>query len=192
MRARDNPFSADRMQGLGYRLRDITWDVLLERLERLNWRGAIVGQEGSGKTTLLEGLGPRLRERGLNALAIPRDSAATERGRRVLAPIQAGLTARDVLLFDGAERLTPYAWKTLRDDSRKAGGLIVTSHRPGLLPTLVECATSPQLLDALLRELVPQDFERIAPTARALFRRHRGNIRNVFRDLYDVYADSGT
>ena len=52
IRARDNPFRADRVQSLPYRLMDTTWDALLDRLAALRYRAAIVGPEGSGKTTV--------------------------------------------------------------------------------------------------------------------------------------------
>ena len=64
MRARDNPFRTDRVLAVRYRLDQGTFDGLLDRLDALGRRAAIVGPKGSGKTTLLEDLAPRLRDRG--------------------------------------------------------------------------------------------------------------------------------
>src|SRR5687768_9283988 len=64
MRARDNPFSTDRVLKIRYRPRGWTWDGLLARLASLDYRAAIVGPEGRGKTTLLQDLEPHLTARG--------------------------------------------------------------------------------------------------------------------------------
>jgi len=54
LRAADNPFAVHRVLRERYRLSETEWTRLLGRLERLGWRGAIVGPNGSGKTTLLD------------------------------------------------------------------------------------------------------------------------------------------
>jgi len=64
MKARDNPFSSDRILGIRYRLQDLTWEQLWLRLADMDYRGALVGPQGSGKTTLLEDLASALGERG--------------------------------------------------------------------------------------------------------------------------------
>jgi ABC-type glutathione transport system ATPase component len=85
-RARDNPFASHCVLGERYRLDDAGWARLIERLEALHWRGAIVGPHGSGKTTLLEDLGARLTAMGRN----------------------------DVVLVDEADRLSALQWIRLR------------------------------------------------------------------------------
>jgi hypothetical protein len=67
--------------------------------------------------------------------------------------------------------------------TRRAGGLVITSHRPGLLPTLFECTTSPELLAEIVGELSGADLE-----AGELYERHRGNVRDALRELYDRWA----
>lgn len=62
--------------------------------------------------------------------------------------------------------------------------MIISSHQPGLLPTLVDCQTSP----ALLRELIHRLDPCCNVDATALYSRHNGNLRNAFRELYDLYA----
>src|SRR5688500_1096998 len=53
---RTNPFRAQRIDALSYRLQDMTWEELLVRLARLKFRGAITGPHGHGKSTLLDAL----------------------------------------------------------------------------------------------------------------------------------------
>lgn len=180
MRARDNPFASDRVLAVRYRLPgDWTWEGLLDRLAALGWRAAIVGPHGRGKTTLLEDLAPRLEARGFRVRMLtlwdehPRLGAEDRAHLRDLGP-------RDFLLLDGAEQLGPLSWLLLKRRCRGAGGLLVTSHRPGLLPTLLECDTSPELLAGIVRELGAE-----VPDPEALFARHGGNLRNALRELYD-------
>jgi len=61
-----------------------------------------------------------------------------------------------------------------------------TAHRPGLLPPLLDCATTRELLEGIVRDLVgPQ--EEALPLGE-LFARHGGNVRESLRELYDVWA----
>ena len=71
----------------------------------------------------------------------------------------------------------------MRFRTRRAGGLVITSHRPGLLPTLFECETSPELLAGIVGELAGSEVE-----AGELWARHRGNVRDALRELYDQWA----
>ena len=177
MRARDNPFASHRVERLRYRLpQGLTWDALLERLADLRHRAALVGPHGRGKTTLLEELAPRLTARGFRVRTV----TLRQDERRVDWKRFRGLGADDVLCLDGAELLGRLAWLRVRLSCRRAGGLIVTSHRPGLLPTLLECDTTPELLAGLVRELTGEELD-----TGELFVRHGGNLRMVFWEMYD-------
>jgi hypothetical protein len=221
MRARDNPFSTDRVLQVRYRPQGVTWDALMARLEAFGWRAAIVGPEGSGKTTLLEDLAPRLKARGFETRWIgvepverrgrrislwegpsgpdqasadksgPDQSKATEvaggsplphRGRSSVGP-------RDVFLVDGADALSWLDWLRFKRFARRAGGLVVTTHAPGRLPTLVECATSPGLLREIVEALLgPAEAASWRDRAEEIYARHRGNLREALRELYDLHA----
>ena len=185
MRARDNPFSTDRVLKVRYRPRGWSWAALLGRLERLGYRAAIVGPEGRGKTTLMEDLEPHLAGRGFSTrrLLLTRERPTFD--RRWLRDFIASLAPTDVVLFDGAEQLSRVAWWRFRRATRRSGGLVITSHRPGLLPTLVECDTDAELLRAIVHDLVPASTP---DDLDALYARHRGNLREALRDLYDRYA----
>jgi hypothetical protein len=188
VRAQDNPFRVQRLETIRYRLAGTTWEELLERLEGLRYRAALVGPHGHGKTTLLEDLAPRLTTRGFRIRSV-----SLHDGQRRLSPEQrrallTDLTSRDFLFVDGAEQLSGLSWLHLRWRSRRAGGLVVTSHRPGLLPTLYECRTTPELLAGIVSDLLGPEGERGGPTLEELFARHRGNVREALLELYDVYA----
>ena len=185
MRARDNPFAVQRVHAVRYRLSGVTWEELLERLAALEFRAALVGPHGHGKTTLLEDLGERLAARGFLIR-----TATLRQGERWLGPARSAALfrdpdPRDLLLVDGAEQLDPLSWWTLRLRSRAAAGLIITSHRPGLLPTLHEHRTTPELLAGIVADLEGKaDGGEIAE----LFARHRGDLRLALRELYDRSA----
>lgn len=177
MLARENPFAVHRVLKVRYRLTGLTWEELMMRLEALRYRAAIVGEEGRGKTTLLEDLEPRLAAIGFRVL------------RAKLGAELPRVGPRDCVLFDGADLLSPVGWLRLRRTSRRAGGLLVTAHREGLLPTLVRCETTPALLAGIACHLAGEGagVARIPP-AEKLFARHGGNVRTALRELYDVFS----
>lgn len=176
--AHDNPFRSERLDALAYRYAPgLDGAALLARLEALGHRAAIVGPEGSGKTTLSRALERSLAER----FQIWR--ITQRRGQRGLARRLPRLRQDDFVILDGAEQLASASFWRLRWQTRAAGGLLVLSHRPERLPTLVTTETSQALLESLVAELTPALA--CAPDALA---RHGGNIRNALRALYDVYA----
>jgi hypothetical protein len=188
MRARDNPFAVQRVLAVRSRLARVTWEELLDRLAAFGFRAALVGPHGHGKTTLLEDLAPRLEDRGFRL----RSATLRARDRRLTAAQEetlfADLAGRDLLLVDGAEQLGRLSWLRLRRKSRAAGGLVITSHHAGLLPTLHECRTTPELLAGIVRDLLGSEAEGMSPETEELWLRHRGNVRDALRELYDVWA----
>ena len=188
MLARDNPFRTERIGGLAFRPRAESREALFARLRAAGVRGAIVGPHGSGKTTLLRELAPQLERAGhrvhhwfLNE-ELPRPST------RTLVREARALGARDVLLFDGAGHLPALAWQRVVRSARAAGGLLITAHVPGRMPTLVETKTDAELLASLLDELLGPRARALAPLAEGLRRTRAGNLREVFLDLYDLAA----
>lgn len=188
MRARENPFRTERIGRLGFRHPTLPFDAIHRRLAELRRRAAIVGPHGSGKTTLHRQLGDRLASEGLcvhrwflNADGPAPRTRALVREARTLGP-------RDVLLFDGAGHLSrPSWWRVLRA-CRGAGGLLITAHRPGLLPTLLETHTDAALLADLAFELTGPSALGILPLLEELRSVHAGNLRDVFLALYDLKA----
>ena len=186
MRARDNPFRVERLHRLRFRLQGIGWGELLDRLRTLGYTAAIVGRRGSGKTALLEELAGRLAAEGLRPrmLRIGRDG---DRGAEW--PSRRPDPDRDrILLVDGADTLGPLARRALVRRGRAAAGLVATAHRPGLLPTLVECRTSPRLLGELIDELLSGEGSPSRAEIEALWISHGGNLRHALRELYDLWA----
>jgi hypothetical protein len=161
VKARDKPFATERVLRLRYRVE--SWPALLDRLAALNYRAAIVGPEGSGKTTLLEDSAPRLEERGFAVLRlfVNRDNRTCRPA--VFGALRTNVTSSTIVLLDGAEQLSVLQWLRVRLITRRAAGLVITSHRPGLLPTLMECRTSPELLGGLMHELLATRLNRTQP-----------------------------
>ena len=177
------------MHALRYRLSGTTWDEVLARLAALGHRAAVVGPHGRGKSKFLENLAARLEERGFRIRIVTlhdRDRRLTTEQERTLF---LNVDRQDCLLLDGAEQLAAGAWRRVERRSRAAGGLVITSHRAGLLPTLVECQTTPVLLAELVQDLlaeVPGDQDHSSDGE--LLARHDGNVRDALRELYDLWA----
>jgi energy-coupling factor transporter ATP-binding protein EcfA2 len=189
MKARENPFAVERIQAIRYRPLDTTIESLVARLQELRYRAALVGPEGSGKTTLLEDLQQVLARRGFpTRLIFVNDTAHLDRPacQRLLAE----LTPDRILLLDGADLLRRWDWSRIkRGTLARAGGLVVTAHHPGLLPTLLECSTSPALLETIVDELQPHPVTPVR-SLNDLYERHQGNLRECLRELYDLYAQT--
>ncbi|HVR84286.1 MAG TPA: hypothetical protein VMU54_08245 [Planctomycetota bacterium] len=188
MRARDNPFRSDRVLSVRYRLECGTWEELLERFDALGRRAAIVGPQGSGKSTLLEDLAPHFRDRGGSVCPLRLDAGLPRFEKEFLHDFLASLTPRSVIFFDGAEQLGRMAWSRFERRSRMAGGLLVTLHRPGRLPTLLETRTSPELFDSLVRQILGDRAGEVRSLMPRLYEKHGGNLRDALRELYDHYA----
>ncbi len=186
MKARENPFRSERVLAVRYRPQGEDWPQLLARIRRLEFRGAIVGPQGSGKTTLLQDLVPHLQRAGFQTLWFGVDNQDVVLDWPAMVARLRPVGPREVVLLDGADRLGWWRWRTLQRRTRWAGGLIITTHRPGRLPTLVRSTTSIELLEDLVRELAPQEGMQFG--LRDLFRRHHGNIRHALGDLYHQCA----
>lgn len=198
MRARDNPFATDRVHGMRYVCVGESWASLLARLQRLRYRAAIVGPHGAGKTTLLADLHAELAARGFRIKALRLTCERPTFDRAFLDRFFQLLTPADVVTLDGAELLSRWAWTSFRRHTACASGLIITSHRSGLLPTLTECHTSAPLLGGLIEQLLTGATSRAIPlsgvslhlpSAEELFARHQGNLRAALRELYDRCAE---
>jgi hypothetical protein len=184
-RPADNPFASHRIEGLAYRTNEFEVASLCRRLENLRDRAAIVGPKGSGKTTLLEELATSLPGQ---MVRVRIEASSRRPWRSARAQLPKTITPNHVVLVDGAEQLGPLGWRLLLRATRRARTFIATLHHPGRLPTLIECRTDHGLLCDLVEELAPVDAPALVPDLEGLFRRHRGDIRMCFRELYDVYA----
>ena len=190
MIARENPFRSERVLAVRYRLPAAGRAALLDRFEALGRRAALVGPQGAGKTTLLEDLAPAIRARGYLVRSVQLDDERGFFDAAAYRPFFDSLAPGTVVLLDSAEKLGNRRWREFERESRRVSGLLVTAHGPGLLPTLRECRTTPELLRDLVRELVGPEAETL-PLER-LYQRHRGNLREVLRALYDLYAERVT
>jgi len=195
MRARENPFAMVRLERIAFRFESGDLDDLLRRLSQLGYRAAIVGPEGSGKTTLLEALAAQLAGQGWNLrpLRLRRDQPCPG---GVIEQLLKSSDPRTLILLDGAEQLGWWRWRRLVRGARAAGGLVITTHRAGRLPTLIACRTSIPLLSGIVDELL--DAAPLADARRAelraaavtLYAQHGGNPREVLRGLYDWCAEA--
>lgn len=190
-RARDNPFAVERVLRLQYRFHNDDWSSLLKRLESLSDRAAIVGPKGSGKTTLLENLATRLEALGRRVHRLFLNEQSRAYPADFIQRVGHSLDERDVILFDGCEQLSLPAWWRFRWETRRAGGLIITKHRPGRLPTFMECQTNRHLFRELVHSLHPPTTLD-ADSLDQLFEKHRGNLRDAIRELYDLAASKSS
>ena len=159
-------------------------------LERCGGSAALVGPHGSGKTTLLWHLADALEARGCRV-----ERVRLHGGRSCIALMRAVVHGPrgGIVCIDSWERLGWPGALAARWFAAFGGlRLLVTAHRPGLLPTLWMCRTSTALLAAIVERL-PQagglsSSERDVQVADA-FRRSAGDIREALFTLYDRFED---
>ncbi len=188
MKARENPFATWRLEQIPFRLHGLDWNELFARFDALGRRAALVGNHGSGKTTLLEEFGARSGDRGHRVRVFRLTESECHLAADFWRNELSDLTPDDIVLLDGAEQLSGRGWRKFREITRPAGGVLITTHCPGRLPTLYECRTTPQLLESLVVNLAPGGRWPDERNAAELYRLHAGNVREAFRDLYDVFA----
>ena len=90
------------------------------------------------------------------------------------------------ILLDGGEQLSTRQWLPIRGAASEAAGFIVGVHRTSRLPVALELETSPKLLKGLVESLTGGALPE--GEAETLFQRHRGNLRDCLRELYDRWA----
>lgn len=189
--AKENPFVVQRTDSIPFDFRDTpfaTMDEFVGHAKTTGFRGAIVGKHGRGKTTLLCGLHSHLKsvgQRDCELFFIPRDRLQQGAALRELAD-----RGREgaIVLVDGLERVPYVARQRLISTSKQFSGFIATTHSRSRLKTLVRCRTSPEVLAAILDSLGAVD-EQLKIRAFSLWTTHRGNVRSVLRDLYDLRAE---
>ena len=179
--AATNPFASRHIDRLRFRFNDLEWDDVCSRLNILGGRAAIVGPHGSGKTTCMEQLADHLNRNAWNVhyIRVTPDTTPLPELARL------DLGERDAVLLDSAGHIGPVMWRRVSHTVRGAGRLVITEHRPGRLATLHRCRPSLTLLDALIADLAPDHAADLRQVSHTLYHRHHGNIRDVFRGLYD-------
>ena len=185
-----NPFSTrhTRPGSIPYRFASgVSVDLLVERLERNQWWGQILGAHGSGKSALVATLVPAIERAGRQVILVELHD-----GQRRLPEHwqgEADLSRPTVVIVDGCEQLSPWNRYRLKRFCRCRGlGLIVTAHRPLGLPDLFSTSVDPDLAQEIVRSLLGDAETRIRPEeVRECFDRQQGNLREVLFDLYDLY-----
>lgn len=186
----ENPFSTRhiRPSALPHRFPPgQTAQGLVELLRALGWQGEIVGPHGSGKSSLLCAIIPALAGAGRHAFLIELHDGQ----RRLPVDLRRveDLTQDTVVVVDGYEQLSSFSrWRLRRFCRRRRLGLLVTSHQPTGLPLLCRTSVAPALAGEIVRVLLAGRNELV--DADELARRldaHRGNLRELLFELYDVY-----
>ncbi|TWT58196.1 hypothetical protein KOR42_15670 [Thalassoglobus neptunius] len=188
MRARANPFRSENIDNLEYRFDEGSLGELIASMEQSGFRGAIVGRKGTGKTTLLRDLFRELQRRQIPVTLLRLQDDGSRRNLRKFRETMKDLPATHILLLDTAGLLNWWDWRRVQEESQKLRGLVISCHRPGRMPTLHTCQSTPRQLIRFTRSLAGEEACSEARLAQ-LFRRNRGNIRECFRELYNHFSE---
>lgn len=177
--AKDNPFRSSSVGKLEFVGKGITLEELWLKFIAMGCRASIVGPHGCGKTTLAQALKTKMLKAAYSVQEI--------RGSR-LASGEISWSANasdkaDIRIVDGWDML-PY-WKRLY--YLRSGPLLAVSHRPIKgLSVLYKAEPDLGILKLLLTRL-GLDLDESYLLER--FKKHEGNAREVFRELYDEFAE---
>jgi hypothetical protein len=188
--AERNPFATRSVRPgvLEYRFANSeTGNDLVDSLRRHGWCGEIVGPHGSGKSTLIETLIPLLRDAGRDVRQF-----TLQAGESRLPISGTDLKSwgdKTQVIVDGYEQLGGWTRTLIHRICKGQGcGLLVTSHTSNGWPLLLRTAPSLEMTQAIVRDIQPCNPLRIYDRDVELsFRRHAGNIREVFFELHDLY-----
>ena len=181
----DNPFATcwTRPGALAFRFQDgQSLEQLVAKLAAQSWYGQIIGPHGSGKSTLLAALIPALAAAGRPARELELSRGSRRLPRNLPAPGD-----DEIIVVDGFEQLSWLARLQLKRRCRRArAGLLVTTHIPTGLPTLIQLSPSRRLVEELVADLCVQVPSGITnEDIAASHASHGSNVREVFFDLYD-------
>ncbi|MCG6158084.1 hypothetical protein [Rubinisphaera margarita] len=186
--ARFNPFATEHLVKIRYQFETDSLEGLIGQLDAMNRRAALVGPEGHGKTTLQREIAAHYESRGVTVhwIRLTRDRRVLPTG--AIPELRRILKADDLLCVDGAEQMNWWTWRKLIRSLPAETGCLITTHQPGLLPTLRQCETTPELLDRIVAELLRSGFPDWKIPTKDVFARHRGDLRLCLFELYDAYA----
>lgn len=184
--ARLNPFRTECLDRLAYDPGDESLEAIVDRLKTMNFRAALVGPHGTGKSTCLRAIAGQLPALGLTPLIHRLDGERLIPSLWSLRRLARQCSRSTVLILDGADHLPPIKARYICRATRSAGGLIITSHAPWHLPTLLTTHGYPELLARLINRLTGQGLS--PDEAQSLLQSREGNIREVLFDLYDQIA----
>jgi hypothetical protein len=157
---------------------------IIGQFKKQQWRGAVVGPHGSGKSTLLATLIPEIQNAGVTIYHI-----TLQNGQRRLPIDFLPITPskRTLLILDGYEQLGWFErYRINRHRCQTGCGLLVTSHAPLRIPTLIELNPDARLVLELVDELTTRAPSPIlAADVLSCQKLHGPNVREIFFDLYD-------
>jgi hypothetical protein len=191
----ENPFCTRRIRpgSLSYQFPpDENWETVLKQLRDAAGWGEIIGPHGSGKSTLLSGLIPLLQAEGWQVQRI--DLHDGDRRLPIVLRQMPDMNVPYMIIIDGYEQLGHLSRFQLKRHCRQRGwGLIVTAHQPTGLPKLFNTATTIELANRVVEELLNNsEYAASQQDIADCYTRHKGNLREMLFDLYDLFEQRPT
>ncbi|MEZ6096230.1 MAG: ATP-binding protein [Pirellulaceae bacterium] len=188
--ARNNPFAAQQLERIDFRFLVGSWHDALEQLQRMNWRGTVIGKCGSGKSTLLRQLAQKLNREVDRWGASHYEYVSIDKSKRQVQwrRMMEAIERNEILLLDGLERFSwSQRWHLIFGKELRTAKIIGTTHRRMGLPVWIQLNPDADTIEYCLRELVPIANDDLITRCIELFGEHDGNLREAFRSLYDEW-----
>lgn len=164
-------------------------DTFRHRLESQHWWGQIVGPHGSGKTTLLRQLDAAWQQWDRDPIVITLRGGQNRLPKSIWQQTASRSQPNVQIVIDGFEQLSWMSRQRVYLHCRFRGhGLLVTTHRKFRLPLLHNTSTSPELAEAIARQLLNKGGKKHSlqeDDVRQCYESAAGNLRETFFMLYD-------
>lgn len=182
--ATSNPFSTGRLERLlvfDPELAGTCWESIEDRWQALGRRACVTGRHGAGKTTFLDAFAARQESRVVRFFFNDEHRRLDDADRESLRDLGGAL-----VLLDG-DRHLPWGDRVkLRRALEPAAGVLSARHRAGGLPVLLALRADLRLARRLLERIQPASgMETALP---GLLRKHRGNLRELWLECYDLWS----
>ncbi len=187
--AQSNPFRTAALDQLTYYSPDTCILTLAEDFQRLANRAMLVGPHGSGKSTLLADIASALSSRySIKQITLREEKRIFSSQDKALLE---SLSNGDLLLVDGFEQLSAWNKFRLMRCSLAAGGLLLTSHRPGPLPILHSHSNCFDTTVLLVEKLLQKKLDaKMHEQLRPIYKFHGNDTRSILFELYDLWSES--
>lgn len=189
MRARDNPFSTNRVEGIlqfDPALMGESWDEIDSRWLKLNKRAALIGPHGAGKTTFIDSFSQRLVDQGAEVLRIFLNSESPRISSRQWKELTKA--TGKIIILDGEEQLNQFQRWRFHRLTEESGGLLISRHSQGKLPIMLEFTPKIETLFHCVRKLAPEYYPQLEPDLDQWWQDDNGNIRLILLRCYDYVA----
>ncbi len=188
--AEKNPFRVSQLESLKWFPSPENIEEAYDLWLRNNFRGQITGNHGAGKSTLAQKLIDKAAENKLQCLYLFANTESLKADFKSWDEQLEKASKDTIIIFDGLCHASKWRQRRLLRNHHKCLALIHNKIKN--LPLICHLKPDTQLLSRLVEELAGKESEELLLNAGGvdkLFKKHRGNLRDCFFELYKIWSE---